>query len=107
MFTIDASRLIIRADSAWHAVVARPAAPRAELEHGRCVHDPPAASRTSRLIACPQGARALVRLATADDIRNGQHYDGLQSARANAQACDAGARDRLRRLSETLTRRFN
>jgi NAD(P)-dependent dehydrogenase (short-subunit alcohol dehydrogenase family) len=49
------------------------------------------------------GARALLRLVLEPDIGTGGYYDVLQPARANAQAYDAQALERLRRLSEELT----
>jgi hypothetical protein len=36
-------------------------------------------------------------------VRSGQYFNVMESARAHAQAYDAAARDRLRRLSEDLT----
>ena len=50
-----------------------------------------------------EGADAVMRLITADDIGSGDYYDGLERSRANAQAYDEDARARLRRLSEGLT----
>lgn len=50
-----------------------------------------------------EGADAVMQLITASGIRSGDYYDGLERARANAQAYDEEARARLRRLSEELT----
>lgn len=50
-----------------------------------------------------QGTAAVVRLATASDVQNGQYYNGQQPTRANAQAYDEDARARLRALSDRLT----
>jgi NAD(P)-dependent dehydrogenase (short-subunit alcohol dehydrogenase family) len=52
-----------------------------------------------------QGADAILNLATGAAIagRSGLFFNGLQEARADAQAYDAAARQRLRRLSLELT----
>jgi len=50
-----------------------------------------------------EGADAVMQLVTSSDIACGQFYNGLRPARANAQAYDTEARQRLRRLSELLT----
>ena len=50
-----------------------------------------------------EGADAVMQLVTSTDIASGQFYNGLRPARANAQAYDTDARQRLRRLSEALT----
>lgn len=50
-----------------------------------------------------EGADAVMRLITSDDVQSGQYYNGLQVGRPNAQAQDAEARARLRALSEELT----
>ena len=50
-----------------------------------------------------EGADAVMRQITGRDVQSGQYYDGLQPARAHAQAYDAPARERLRRLSMQLT----
>lgn len=50
-----------------------------------------------------EGADAVMHLLTADGIRTGGYYDGLVPARPHAQALDARARARLRRLSTELT----
>lgn len=51
-----------------------------------------------------QGAAALLRLITAADLEgvSGRYFDGQQEARANAQAYDPAARQRLQELSEQL-----
>jgi NAD(P)-dependent dehydrogenase (short-subunit alcohol dehydrogenase family) len=51
-----------------------------------------------------QGARAVLQLATDPDVRSGQYFNVMQPARANAQAYDTDALQRLRRLSDQLTR---
>jgi NAD(P)-dependent dehydrogenase (short-subunit alcohol dehydrogenase family) len=52
-----------------------------------------------------EGAEAILHLATGPDMagRTGLYYEGLRPGRANPQATDVQARDRLRRLSEQLT----
>jgi len=50
-----------------------------------------------------EGADAVLQLVTGTGIASGEYYNGLRPARANAQAYDAEARGRLRRLSDTLT----
>ncbi|HEU5208436.1 MAG TPA: SDR family NAD(P)-dependent oxidoreductase [Longimicrobiales bacterium] len=50
-----------------------------------------------------EGADAVMRLITAPDVRSGQYYEGMESARAHGQAYDEGARARLRELSVSLT----
>jgi NAD(P)-dependent dehydrogenase (short-subunit alcohol dehydrogenase family) len=51
-----------------------------------------------------QGTDATVRLATSPELEGvtGRYFDGQREARANEQAYDRDARDRLRRLSEEL-----
>lgn len=49
-----------------------------------------------------QGAEALLRLITATGLETGQYFNGLNPARANAQAYDLEARTRLRELSRRL-----
>jgi NAD(P)-dependent dehydrogenase (short-subunit alcohol dehydrogenase family) len=51
-----------------------------------------------------QGARAVLQLATDTGIQSGQYFNVMQPARANAQAYDDDALQRLRRLSDALTR---
>jgi NAD(P)-dependent dehydrogenase (short-subunit alcohol dehydrogenase family) len=52
-----------------------------------------------------QGTAATVRLATSSELEEvtGRYFDGQREARADEQAYDPSARDRLRRLSEELT----
>ncbi|HSJ23154.1 MAG TPA: SDR family NAD(P)-dependent oxidoreductase [Longimicrobiales bacterium] len=50
-----------------------------------------------------QGARALLQLITGQDMGTGRYFNVMEPARANAQAYDADARARLRRLSDELT----
>ena len=52
-----------------------------------------------------QGAEAILNLAVSPDLdgRSGEFYNGLRPARANAQAYDDSARERLRVLSMRLT----
>ncbi|GAA2135428.1 hypothetical protein GCM10009760_13970 [Kitasatospora kazusensis] len=51
--------------------------------------------------------RAVLRLVAgpAASGATGRYYDGTREARADPQAYDAAARDRLRRLSDRLVRR--
>jgi NAD(P)-dependent dehydrogenase (short-subunit alcohol dehydrogenase family) len=51
------------------------------------------------------GADAVMRLVTEPGLESGQYFNGQRAARANAQAYDAEARERLRRLATTLTAR--
>jgi NAD(P)-dependent dehydrogenase (short-subunit alcohol dehydrogenase family) len=52
-----------------------------------------------------QGGDAILHLVSGDDVadRSGLFFNGLQEARANPQAYDKEARDRLRALSLELT----
>jgi NAD(P)-dependent dehydrogenase (short-subunit alcohol dehydrogenase family) len=52
-----------------------------------------------------QGGEAILHLIEGDDIanRSGLFFNGLNEAKANPQAYDADARDRLRTLSRKLT----
>jgi NAD(P)-dependent dehydrogenase (short-subunit alcohol dehydrogenase family) len=50
-----------------------------------------------------EGTEAVMRAITSDDVRTGEYYRGLELDQANAQAYDAEARARLRRLSRELT----
>jgi NAD(P)-dependent dehydrogenase (short-subunit alcohol dehydrogenase family) len=52
-----------------------------------------------------QGGEAILRLIEADDVagRSGLFFNGLHEARANPQAYDEAARERLRALSRKLT----
>jgi NAD(P)-dependent dehydrogenase (short-subunit alcohol dehydrogenase family) len=52
-----------------------------------------------------QGGAAILHLVSGDDVadKSGLFFNGLNEARANPQAYDAGARQRLRKLSLELT----
>jgi NAD(P)-dependent dehydrogenase (short-subunit alcohol dehydrogenase family) len=52
-----------------------------------------------------EGAEAILTLAASPALegRSGLYFDGLRQTRANAQAYDAGARQRLKAISEQLT----
>ena len=52
-----------------------------------------------------EGAEAILNLAVADELdgRSGQLYNGLRPSKANPQAYDIMARERLRLLSLQLT----
>ena len=52
-----------------------------------------------------QGGAAILRLVTGDDVagKSGLFFNGMQEAKANPQAYDAAARQRLRTLSLELT----
>jgi NAD(P)-dependent dehydrogenase (short-subunit alcohol dehydrogenase family) len=52
-----------------------------------------------------QGGEAILHLAVGDDMagKTGLFFNGLRQARANSQAYDVAARQRLRRLSLELT----
>ena len=50
-----------------------------------------------------EGAAAVVNLIESPDVGTGRYFNGRRPARAHAQAYDAEARDRLRRLSRELT----
>jgi NAD(P)-dependent dehydrogenase (short-subunit alcohol dehydrogenase family) len=52
-----------------------------------------------------QGGEAILHLAVGDDMagKSGLFFDGMREAKANAQAYDAVARDKLRKLSLELT----
>jgi NAD(P)-dependent dehydrogenase (short-subunit alcohol dehydrogenase family) len=51
------------------------------------------------------GAEAILRLAVSPHLaeRTGLYFNGLREARADAQAYDTGARQRLKTISEALT----
>jgi hypothetical protein len=55
--------------------------------------------------AVEEGAVAILNLAVADELdgRSGQFYNGLRPSKANPQAYDDTARERLRVLSLQLT----
>jgi len=50
-----------------------------------------------------EGAEAVMQLVTAPGLESGQFFNGKNPGRANAQAYDAGAREKLRTLSRKLT----
>ncbi|MCI0435288.1 MAG: SDR family oxidoreductase [Gemmatimonadetes bacterium] len=50
-----------------------------------------------------EGAEAVMHLVTAPDLRGGRFFNGQRPSRANPQAYDEAARDRLRTLSRRLT----
>ncbi len=50
-----------------------------------------------------EGAAAVMNVITGSDVGTGQYFNGTRPARANAQAYDPTARERLRELSEELT----
>ena len=52
-----------------------------------------------------EGAQAVLHLVDAPAVGSGGYFDGTRPARANGQAYDEEARDRLMRLSEELTAR--
>lgn len=49
-----------------------------------------------------EGADAVMNLITVPDVGTGQYFDGMRPSRANAQAYDEEARDRLGALSREL-----
>src|SRR6185312_4372882 len=53
-----------------------------------------------------EGAAAVMRLAVSPELEGctGEYFDGLRPARANAQAYDPDARQRLAKVSAELTR---
>jgi NAD(P)-dependent dehydrogenase (short-subunit alcohol dehydrogenase family) len=55
-----------------------------------------------------EGGAAILHLATGDDMagRSGLFFNGMRESRANAQAYDADARQKLRQLSLKLTAPF-
>ncbi|MEV3921444.1 SDR family NAD(P)-dependent oxidoreductase [Actinomadura coerulea] len=70
----------------------------------------PATYMPTKMVSSPistleEGVRATRRLVTdpALDAVSGRFFDGLQEARANAQAYDSEARARLKALSDELT----
>ena len=50
-----------------------------------------------------EGADAVMQVVDSDDYESGQYFSGLRPARGNDQAYDAGARARLKQLSQELT----
>jgi NAD(P)-dependent dehydrogenase (short-subunit alcohol dehydrogenase family) len=70
----------------------------------------PATYMPTKMVASPistiaEGVEATMHLITAPvaEVGTGRYYNGLREARADRQAYDAGARDKLRELSEKLT----
>jgi NAD(P)-dependent dehydrogenase (short-subunit alcohol dehydrogenase family) len=70
----------------------------------------PATYMPTKMVASPistiaEGVEATVHLITAPvaEVGTGRYYNGLREARADRQAYDASARDKLRELSEKLT----
>jgi NAD(P)-dependent dehydrogenase (short-subunit alcohol dehydrogenase family) len=70
----------------------------------------PATYMPTKIVPSPvstiaQGVEATMRLITApvSEVGTGRYYNGLRQARADAQAYDDRARQRLRELSEKLT----
>ena len=49
------------------------------------------------------GCEAILNLILGEGLNSGQFFNGTRPARADAQAYDARARDRLRALSVELT----
>jgi NAD(P)-dependent dehydrogenase (short-subunit alcohol dehydrogenase family) len=62
-------------------------------------------SGTTPISTVEEGAAAICRLAVSPEVegKTGLYFDRMQATRANAQAYDERARDRLRRLSFELT----
>ncbi|MFW6010525.1 MAG: SDR family NAD(P)-dependent oxidoreductase, partial [Gemmatimonadota bacterium] len=50
-----------------------------------------------------EGVEAVLHLIDADDVGSGRYYDGLSRARADDQAYEPGAREKLEALSRELT----
>lgn len=50
-----------------------------------------------------EGVEAVLHLVDSDGVGSGRYYDGLSRARADDQAYDTGARERLEALSRELT----
>ena len=70
----------------------------------------PATFMPTKIVESPvstiaEGVAATMRLITSpvSEVGTGGYYNGLREARADAQAYDASARERLRALSEKLT----
>ncbi|TVP55331.1 MAG: SDR family NAD(P)-dependent oxidoreductase [Gemmatimonadales bacterium] len=53
-------------------------------------------------VSVDEGRAAVVNLITAEGLESGQYFNGLTPARANEQAYDLEARERLRALSRRL-----
>ena len=66
------------------------------------------AGGTTPMSTVEEGGAAILHLATGDDLegRSGLFFNGLNESRANAQAYDAAARNKLRELSLKLTAPF-
>ena len=62
-------------------------------------------SGTTPISTVEQGAEAILQLAVSPALegRSGLYFNVLREQRADAQAYDAAARGKLRRLSEALT----
>jgi NAD(P)-dependent dehydrogenase (short-subunit alcohol dehydrogenase family) len=62
-------------------------------------------SGVTPISAVEEGAEAILNLAVSQELdgRSGAFYNGLQPSRANAQAYDVDARERLRLVSMRLT----
>jgi hypothetical protein len=52
-----------------------------------------------------EGVEAVMNLIDSPDVGTGGYFSGTRPARAHAQAYDAVALERLRRLSDELTER--
>jgi NAD(P)-dependent dehydrogenase (short-subunit alcohol dehydrogenase family) len=50
-----------------------------------------------------EGTEAVLQLVSTPDLAGGQYFNGLRPTRANAQAYDEAAREKLRTLSNRLT----
>ena len=50
-----------------------------------------------------EGEEAVVQLVTSPDLKSGQYFNVLKPERANEQAYDEKAREKLRKLSVELT----
>jgi hypothetical protein len=96
------------------SVVAKAAAPRVPATRPpRCLISADISSELPALregillarSAVEEGAEAILNLAVADELdgRSGQFYNGLWPSKANPQAYDDTARERLRVLSLQLT----
>lgn len=93
MFTFDLAR-----ELEGSGVTANSLHP-ATLMNTRMVEDAGIEARSS----VDEGKEAVLQLVTGDDPGNGLYFNQLREARANAQAYDEEARERLRVLSRTLT----
>jgi NAD(P)-dependent dehydrogenase (short-subunit alcohol dehydrogenase family) len=70
-----------------------------------CLHPVVRQSDVSPISTVEQGAEAILNLAVSEELngRSGHFYNGLRLSRANPQAYDESARERLRVLSLQLT----